>query len=193
MGKKKHEWKSLSWHETEIKVKQVAAGLKYHGIMPGDKIIIVSENRPEWIISDLAINTLNAITVPAYVTNTEDDHRYIIEHSDAKAVIVSDNILANRIALALSKVTSCNLLITIDEYSGFMPEGLKVESLKNYSKLVKKIYLTALHNLNTIDKDDICCLIYTSGTGGRPKGVMLTHKSIYHNILGADDLVKASW
>ena len=78
--------------------------------MPGDKIIIVSENRPEWIISDLAINTLNAITVPAYVTNTEDDHRYIIEHSDAKAVIVSNNILANRIALALSNVNSCNLL-----------------------------------------------------------------------------------
>ena len=189
-AKRNKEWKSLSWHETEIKVKQVAAGLKYHGIMPGDKIIIVSENRPEWIISDLAINTLNAITVPAYVTNTEDDHRYIIEHSDAKAVIVSDNIIANRIALALSKVNSCKLLITMDEYSGFMPEGLKVESYEKLTQIGEENISTALHNLNTIDKDDICCLIYTSGTGGRPKGVMLTHKSIYHNILGADDLVK---
>ena len=53
-AKRNKEWKSLSWHETEIKVKQVAAGLKYHGIMPGDKIIIVSENRPEWFISDLS-------------------------------------------------------------------------------------------------------------------------------------------
>ena len=189
-AKRNKEWKSLSWHETEIKVKQVAAGLKYHGIMPGDKIIIVSENRPEWIISDLAINTLNAITVPAYVTNTEDDHRYIIEHSDAKAVIVSDNIIANRIALALSKVNSCKLLITMDEYSGFMPEGLKVESYEKLTQIGEENISTALHNLNTIDKDDICCLIYTSGTGGRLKGVMLTHKSIYHNILGADDLVK---
>ena len=189
-AKKEHEWKSLSWRETEVKVKKVAAGLKYHGIMPGDKIIIVSENRPEWIISDLAINTLNAITVPAYVTNTEDDHRYIIEHSDAKAVIVSDNILANRIALALSKVSSCKLLITMDEYSGFMPEGLKVESYEKLAQIGEENISTALHNLNTIDKDDICCLIYTSGTGGRPKGVMLTHKSIYHNILGADNLVK---
>ena len=72
-----------------------------------------------------------SITVPAYTTNTEDDHRYIIEHSDAKAVIVSNNILANRIALALSKVTSCNLLITIDEYSGLC-ESFKVE---NFEKL----------------------------------------------------------
>ena len=189
-AKKEGEWKSLSWQQTEIKVKQVAAGLKYHGILPGDKVIIVSENRPECIISDLAINTLNAITVPAYTTNTEDDHRYIIEHSDAKAVIVSNNILANRIALALSKVDSCNLLITIDEYSGFMPEGLKVESFEKLLHIGEENLSTALHNLNTIDKDDICCLIYTSGTGGRPKGVMLTHRSIYHNILGADDLVK---
>ena len=189
-AKKEGEWKSLSWQQTEIKVKQVAAGLKYHGIVPGDKVVIVSENRPECIISDLAINTLNAITVPAYTTNTEDDHRYIIEHSDAKAVIVSNNILANRIALALNKVTSCNLLITIDEYSGFMPEGLKVESFEKLLQIGEENISTALHNLNTIDKDDICCLIYTSGTGGRPKGVMLTHRSIYHNILGADDLVK---
>ena len=78
-AKEEGEWKSLSWQQTEIKVKQVAAGLKYHGIVPGDKVIIVSENRPECVISDLAINTLNAITVPAYTTNTEDDHRYIIE------------------------------------------------------------------------------------------------------------------
>ena len=85
--KKEGEWKSLSWQQTEKKVKQLAAGLKYNDILPGDIVIIVSENRPECLISDLAINTLNAITVPAYTTNTEDDHRYIIEHSDAKALI----------------------------------------------------------------------------------------------------------
>ena len=188
--KEQGTWKSLSWSETEEKVKEISAGLKYLGIMPGDKVMIVSENRPEWLISDLAINTLNAITVPAYITNTEDDHRYIIEHSDAKAVIVSNNTLANRVALAISKVDSCNLLITIDDYNGFMPDGLKVESFDKLISIGKDNISEALHNLNTIDKDDTCCLIYTSGTGGRPKGVMLTHQSIYHNILGADELVK---
>lgn len=182
-------WESLSWSETEKKVKQLAAGLKHLGIKPGDKIVIVSENRPEWIISDLAINTLNAVTVPAYTTNTEDDHKYIIEHSDAKAIIVSNNIIGNRIALALSNVSGCNLLVTIDPYSGFMPEGLEIQSFDNLLKIGEENFSTALHHLNTIDKDDTCCLIYTSGTGGRPKGVMLTHNSIYHNILGANDLV----
>ena len=182
-------WKSLSWGETEKKVKQLAAGLKYLGIESGDKVVIVSENRPEWIISDLAINTLNAVTVPAYTTNTEDDHKYIIEHSDAKAIIVSNNIIGNRIALALSDVSTCNFLITIDPYSGFMPEGLEIESFDNLLKIGEENFSTALHHLNTIDKYDTCCLIYTSGTGGRPKGVMLTHNSIYHNILGANDLV----
>ena len=70
-----------------------------------------------------------------------------------------------------------------------MPESLKVESFEKLLKIGDENLSTALHNLNTIDKDDICCLIYTSGTGGRPKGVMLTHRSIYHNILGADNLL----
>ena len=143
--KEKGLWKSLSWLETEKQVKEVSAGLKYLGIMPGDKVMIVSENRPEWLISDLAINTLNAITVPAYITNTEDDHKFIIEHSDAKAVIVSNNILANRIALAISKVDSCNLLITIDEYNGFMPEGLKVENFDKLKSIGRDNILSLIH------------------------------------------------
>ena len=121
--------------------------------------------------------------MPKKLDLTDNLEKYIIEHSDAKAVIVSNNILANRIALALSKVETCNFLITIDEYSGFMPDGLKVESFEKLLHIGEENLSTALHNLNTIDKDDICCLIYTSGTGGRPKGVMLTHKSVSYTHL----------
>ena len=71
-----------------------------------------------------------------------------------------------------------------------MPENLKVENFEDLISIGNENISTALHNLNTIDKDDVNCIIYTSGTGGRPKGVMLTHKSIYHNILGADELVQ---
>ena len=88
------EWSSLSWKETSLKVREFAGGLKSFGIKPGDKVVIVSENRPEWIIADLAINLIGAVTVPAYTTNTEDDHHYILEHSDAKAVIASNYILS---------------------------------------------------------------------------------------------------
>ena len=118
-SKKNEIWNSVTWGEDTLKVKELASGLKSHGIKPGDRVVIVSENRPEWIIADLAITLIGGITVPAYTTNTEDDHQYIIKHSEAKAVIASSNILANRLALAITRTKICKLLITIDNYNGF--------------------------------------------------------------------------
>ena len=187
--KQNGQWLSSSWKETEERVKQVAAGLKSYGIGPGDKVVIVSENRPEWVISNIAIITLGAITVPAFITNTEEDHRYIIEHSEAKAVLVSNNVLANRIALAINKNEICKLLIIIDEYQGFTPEHLKITGFEELLDIGKNDIKSSLYNLNIIERDDVSCIIYTSGTGGRPKGVMLTHKSIYSNLIGAEELV----
>ena len=184
------EWSSLSWKETSLKVREFAGGLKTFGIKPGDKVVIVSENRPEWIIADLAINLIGAVTVPAYTTNTEDDHHYILEHSDAKAVIASNNILANRVALATTRTKLCKLLITLDNYSGFEPDNLKIINFNEVNDFGKNNIETALDHLNQIQSDDISCIIYTSGTGGRPKGVMLTHRNIFSNLQGAEDLLE---
>ena len=189
-AKKNKEWLSLSWKETSLKVKEFAGGLKSFGIKPGDKVVIVSENRPEWIIADLAINLIGAITVPAYTTNTEDDHHYILEHSDAKAVIASNNILANRVALATTRTKLCKLLITLDNYSGFEPDNLKIINFNEVNDFGKNNIETALDHLNQIQPDDVSCIIYTSGTGGRPKGVMLTHRNIFSNLQGAEDLLE---
>ena len=184
------EWSSLSWKETSLKVREFAGGLKTFGIKPGDKVVIVSENRPEWIIADLAINLIGAVTVPAYTTNTEDDHHYILEHSDAKAVIASNNILANRVALATTRTKLCKILITLDNYSGFEPDNLKIINFNEVNDFGKNNIETALDHLNQIQSDDISCIIYTSGTGGRPKGVMLTHRNIFSNLQGAEDLLE---
>ena len=189
-AKKNKEWSSLSWKETSLKVKEFAGGLKSFGIKPSDKVVIVSENRPEWIIADLAINLIGAVTVPAYTTNTEDDHHYILEHSDAKAVIASNNILANRVALATTRTKLCKLLITLDNYSGFEPDNLKIINFNEVSDFGKNNIETALDHFNQIQSDDVSCIIYTSGTGGRPKGVMLTHKNIFSNLQGAEDLLE---
>lgn len=189
-AKKNKEWSSLSWKETSLKVKEFAGGLKSFGIKPGDKVVIVSENRPEWIIADLAINLIGAVTVPAYTTNTEDDHHYILEHSDAKAVIASNNILANRVALATTRTKLCKLLITLDNYNGFEPDNLKIINFNEVSDFGKNNIETALDHFNQIQSDDVSCIIYTSGTGGRPKGVMLTHKNIFSNLQGAEDLLE---
>ncbi len=166
-AKKNKEWLSLSWKETSLKVKEFAGGLKSFGIKPGDKVVIVSENRPEWIIADLAINLIGAVTVPAYTTNTEDDHHYILEHSDAKAVIASNNILANRVALATTRTKLCKILITLDNYSGFEPDNLKIINFNEVNDFGKNNIETALDHLNQIQPDDVSCIIYTSGTGGR--------------------------
>ena len=184
------EWKSLTWNETLEKVKEFSSGLKSHGIKPGDRIVIVSENRPEWIIADLAITLLGGITVPAYTTNTEDDHHYILEHSGAKAVIISNNILGNRLALATTRTKDCKILITIDNYNGFEPEDLNILNFKEVCILGKNTIESSFDHLDKIKPDDTSCIIYTSGTGGRPKGVMLTHKNIYSNLLGAADLLE---
>ena len=189
-AKKNKDWSSLSWNETSIKVKEFAGGLKSFGIKPGDKVVIVSENRPEWIIADLAINLIGAVTVPAYTTNTEDDHHYILEHSDAKAVIASNNILANRVALATTRTKLCKILITLDNYSGFEPDNLKIINFNEVSDFGKNNIENALDHFNQIQSDDVSCIIYTSGTGGRPKGVMLTHRNIFSNLQGAEDLLE---
>ena len=189
-AKKNKEWSSLSWKETSLKVREFAAGLKSFGIKSGDKVVIVSENRPEWIIADLAINLIGAVTVPAYTTNTEDDHHHILEHSDAKAVIASNNILANRVALATTRTKLCKILITLDNYSGFEPDNLKIINFNEVSDFGKNNIETALDHLNQIQSDDVSCIIYTSGTGGRPKGVMLTHRNIFSNLQGAEDLIE---
>ena len=189
-AKKNKEWLSLSWKETSLKVKEFAGGLKSFGIKPGDKVVIVSENRPEWIIADLAINLIGAVTVPAYTTNTEDDHHYILEHSDAKAVIASNNILANRVALATTRTKLCKILITLDNYSGFEPDNLKIINFNEVNDFGKNNIENALDHFNQIQPDDVSCIIYTSGTGGRPKGVMLTHRNIFSNLQGAEDLLE---
>jgi long-chain acyl-CoA synthetase len=189
-SKKNEIWNSVTWGEVTLKVEELASGLKFHGIKPGDRVVIVSENRPEWIIADLAITLIGGITVPAYTTNTEDDHQYIIKHSEAKAVIASSNILANRLALAITQTKVCKLLITIDDYNGFEPEGLKIITFDEVVSFGRNTIESSSEHLDRIQPDDVSCIIYTSGTGGRPKGVMLTHKNIYSNLLGAADLLE---
>ena len=83
-------------------------------MQPRDRVMICAENRPEWAIADLAIMAIGAIVVPAYTTNTEDDHVYIMEHSGAVVIITSGGILGNRVALAASRVPNIRMLITMD-------------------------------------------------------------------------------
>ena len=182
-------WQGRSWREIADDVRRLAAVLVECGVEPGERVLISAENRPEWAIADLAIMAVGAIVVPAYTTNTEDDHHYIMDHSGASVAITSGGMLASRIALAANRAPSLRHLIVMDD--GFVaPQDLRPE-LRYWGAAIEGTSPLAdiEDRLAAQNTDDVCCFIYTSGTGGRPKGVMLTHRSIQANITAAIELL----
>src|SRR5260370_5926166 len=114
-AKRDGRYQPLSWTEAADAVMRLARGLLALGIEPGDRVALVSENRPEWVIADLAIMTAGAVTVPAYVTNTVQDHRHILGNSGARAAIVSTAALAARLLPAAAQVPSVRPAVAIEE------------------------------------------------------------------------------
>ena len=192
---------SISWKDTREQVESISNGLLNLGILKGDRVIILSENRPEWQIADLAIMAIGAITVPAYTTSTTSDYEHIINHSEARCIIISSDALALKAIPAILKSSKCNNLIKIDNDKLNYEEPINVNS---WNELIKENKDTTLNdlknenykdfnfeeNLKTQKRTDTACIIYTSGTGGSPKGVMLSHGAMLRNCSGAQELLK---
>ena len=185
-----NEYSPLTWKQVRIKVEKLSIALKNLGILKGDRVVIVSENRPEWQISDLAIMAIGAITVPAYITNTTIDHEYIIKHSGARCLILSNHNLAQKVLPAVAKCSQCQTVIKIENDNEIYDNPVSVLSWK--SLLEENIEQS--FNLTTAAEEhkrqDTACIIYTSGTGGYPKGVMLSHGAMLTNCSGAEYLLK---
>src|ERR1700680_29312 len=113
-AKRDGHYRSLNGAEAESAVSRLARGLAALGLEPGDRVALISENRPEWVIADLAIMSAGGITVPAYVTNTVDDHRHILGNSGARIAIVSTPALAGRVIAAAEMVPSVRSVIAIE-------------------------------------------------------------------------------
>jgi len=176
-----------SWCEAAKQVSELARGLKSLGVKKGARVLLVSENRPEWLIADIAIMAIGAITVPAYITNTETDHLHIIENSGAKLAIVSNTRLTERVLPAALKSDFLKDIVTME-----MSEILQIEKIKIHTwEEILEVGMASRENIATeykvIKRDQTACIIYTSGTGGAPKGVMLHHGAILHNCAGAQD------
>ena len=177
-------YRALSWGEVESAVSRLARALIAYGIEPGDRVALVSENRPEWIIADLAIMSAGGITVPAYVTNTGNDHRHVLGNSGAHAVIVSTAGLAARVLPAAAQTPSIRFALAMENVGGSAvkfpvygwDEALTVGAAQPDR---------AAERVAKLGPDEIACIIYTSGTGGAPKGVLLTHRNIIANCYGA--------
>jgi long-chain acyl-CoA synthetase len=183
-AKRYDSWQSTSWSQARDEVTALARGLRAAGVMRGDRVLLVSENRPEWGIADLAIMAAGAITVPAYTTNTVDDHAHLISDCDPKAAIVSSEALALRLLPAIRNTGTVGTVVTIDGNSG-KSENVSIINWRNMVREGTTLDTDIESELDQIDRSDTACLIYTSGTGGAPKGVILSHGAILCNCTGA--------
>ncbi|MEJ6010228.1 AMP-dependent synthetase/ligase [Novosphingobium aquae] len=178
-------WQSISYTEAAQRVCLMAEALRKMGLKDGERVLLVSENRPEWCMADLAIMAAGLVTVPAYTTNTERDHRHVLENSGASAVIVSDGKLAKPLLPAVMGTDKVRHLITFESFKlpqmsaqphvwAALLDGDAQAARAAVDKRIAKI-----------GRKDLACIIYTSGTGGAPRGVRQHHGMILMNVDGA--------
>ena len=188
-GKQNDKWASLTYAELGRQVSRLARGLRSLGIQPGDRVALTAENRPEWVVADYAIMALGAITVPAYTTNTVADNLHIFTNAGVKGIIASTRSLAERALAAGRDTPGCGFMIAIEPPDIAQNVGLTVlewnEAIARGDAETDDIAAGAAR----LKRGDPACIIHTSGTGGLPKGVVLSHGAILSNCLGAHDLL----
>lgn len=179
--KKDGRYLSLSTAEVRQEVERLALGLKGLGVGPGDKVILLAENSPWWVMTDYAVLGIGAITVPIYPSLVPDQIKYIINDSDSKVVIVSDGKLWDKVAAIRQDLPGVGHFVSFEERpaESVLPlEELKAKGEKSRMADPRLFEETA----RSIKPDDLASIIYTSGTTGIPKGVMLTHANFASNI-----------
>ncbi len=167
---------SLNWNEVTLKIKSLTTFLQDY-ISPGDRCVLLSENRPQWLIADIAIMNSGGVTVPLFTTYSDSDYEYIINDCGPKVCIVSNKLQYEKIEKFLDDKIK---IISIDEFTN---------QIENFSEIFKKTNLTNKSYNDKIKRNDLACIIYTSGTTGKPKGVMLSHGGILSNCEGALEIL----
>ncbi len=177
-------WRGMTWGQFARAAAAAARALRACGVAAGDRVVICAENRPETIVAETALMAIRAVPVPAYTTNTVADHAHILRDSGATAAIVSTPALAERLLAA----GGLDLLVVMDAEAATegKPRILPWSALVAADAPPDDIAAEAA----LIPRDALACLIYTSGTGGAPRGVMLPHRSILSNCWGAEELIR---
>jgi long-chain acyl-CoA synthetase len=180
-------WRDISHREVETRVTRLAAALDDMGIGQGDRVAILSENRPEWQISDFAVLCLGAVDVPIYPTLPANQIAYILRDAGAKAVLASTREQLEKILEIRGQVESLREVVVFDEAAGTDGVHALARVLERGGERIRNGEFTDLRQRAlAVAPDDLATLIYTSGTTGSPKGVMLTHNNIASNVAATD-------
>ena len=168
---------------------QISYGLLSLGFQKGDKIITITNNRPEWNFVDMGMAMIGVVHVPVFTSLSSVEYEFIFEHSDAKLIFVSDKTLYTKIIQAAKKTNIDNLIYSFD----------KVDQVKNWNEIINRGKESAVYYREEVEKlkksiheDDFATLIYTSGTTGTSKGVMLSHRNMVQNFLAAAEVFQLS-
>ena len=185
MLKRKGLWEVVSTDELASTVEAVSCGLMDLGVKPGDKVLLLSENRPEWLVADYGILTAGAINVPPYATLTAKDTAYMANDCDAEVAIVSTEAQATVLLSQKASIPKLRTIVIMDP-----PDG-EIKDLLPWPDLIARGRAFAEKNpgahrklASAVGPDDVATIIYTSGTTGVPKGVMLTHRNFVENCRG---------
>jgi long-chain acyl-CoA synthetase len=184
-------WQSQSWAAVARQVAQVAEALRAGGLHPGDRVVLVSENRPEFCIADLGIMAAGGVTVPTYTSNTIADHRHILDNSGAVAVIVSGPKLARAVLQAAQASGACRLLVGMEPPKITQTGDVRVAQWHDWLAPHPGNVGAIRTAMAQVTRRDLACLIYTSGTGGAPRGVRQHHGAILHNVAGCIDIIRS--
>ena len=174
-----------SWEDTYLNINKLSDEISKH-IKKGDRCLLISENRPEWIISDLSIMLSGGVTVPAYITYTERDYEYIVDDCTPAIIIISDKTQYEKIKDIIPKKDFIKKIIFFENIENVNEEL----NLTIYNIFKRNNYNKQNFSGLKIQRKDMACIIYTSGTQGNPKGVMLSHGGILNNCEGAYRLLK---
>ena len=183
VAKRDGTWRPVSYTEAARQVCMLAHALRKLGLKDGDRIVLVAENRPEWCIADLAIMAAGCITVPTYVTNTERDHEHILQNSGARAAFVSSEKLAKSLFPAITRTGDVHHVIAMDPLKQSQSGSFDILDWATVTAGDgKAARIEVDERQKSVTRDHIACLIYTSGTGGAPRGVKLHHGAILRNV-----------
>lgn len=185
--KKEGVYFPVTYKDLEKKIISFSSALQKLGLEKGDRVAILSENRPEWVISDISVMAVGAITVPLHATFSARAICTVLKHSKAKILIVSNTDFLNKVLLGQKYLKNLQKIIVIDKLTAVQKEtfsskvlGFKALMSMHQSDNFEKIFL---------DPDEVCSIIYTSGTTGQPKGVLLTHRNFLSNVEAVNEMI----